>query len=545
MHVQIRLLDEMGVQPNVDSMRTDIAERSLGRFLHHITELARELKIAFAVHARGLDIDSVATVLGHNKTARDSYTRFLDKTRVGIRGQVQVGRKVIRVNGSACKRLLLLNFRSSYLAANPDKRAFESPYSGFSCVLLDNRQNGTVIDRKVFLLQSMLLHRLRKKEMPSYLLFLLVRVSRQGNDLHAVEEGRWNRLRYVRRRQEQDLRKVKWDFDIVVAELRILFWIKSLEQSSCRVAPEIRSNLVDLIQKEYWILGPCLLDSLNNAPWHSSNIGSAVSAHFRLVPYAAEGDMDELSVERLRDGFAQRCLANARRPDKTKNRTLGLVRKLAHCKILEYPVLNLFKPIVVLVQDLARTLQVNLVGSPDVPWEANKPVQICSDDGALWTHGRRFRQSGQLFFDLVAGVGRHMDLLELLPVLSYLAGLLTLFTEFFLDCSDLLAEVVLSLGLVDLGFHVALDLPCKFQHIDLFGEEFGDAVKSFFCIRCSKQRLPVFGPEQKAARNKVCEPVGFRDAGDIVHRLRRQFPGQLDVLRKLVENNTHESLALR
>src|SRR5450759_4150563 len=138
-----------------------------------------------------------------------------------------------------------------------------------------------------------------------------------------------------------------------------------------------------------------------------------------------------------------------------------------------------------------------------------------------------------------------MYLLELLPILSYLAGLLTLFTEFFLDCSDLLAEVVLSLGLVDLGFHVALDLPCKLQHIDFFGEEFGDAVKSFFCIRCSKQRLPVFGPKQKTTRNKVCEPVRFRDTGDIVYRLRRQFPGQLDVLRKLVENNAHESLALR
>src|SRR5664279_5064275 len=137
----------------------------------------------------------------------------------------------------------------------------------------------------------MLLHCLGKEEMPGYLLFLLVRVSRQGDNFHTIEESRWNRLRYVRRRQEKDLRKVKWDFDIVVAELRILFWIKSLEQSSCRVAPEIRANLVDLIQKEYWILGPCLLDPLNNAPWHSSNIGSAVSAHFRLVPNAAEGDM--------------------------------------------------------------------------------------------------------------------------------------------------------------------------------------------------------------------------------------------------------------
>src|SRR5664280_1208454 len=496
MHVQIRLLNEMGVQPNVDSMRTDIAERSLGRFLHHVAELARELKIALAVHTRGLDIDSVTTVLGDNKTACNSYARFLDETRVGIRGQIQIGRKTVRVNGSTCKRRLLLNLRSGYLAAYPDKRAFESSYSGFSRVLLDNRQNGSVIDHKVFLLQSMLLHCLGKEEMPSYLLFLLVRVSRQGNDLHAVEEGRGNRLRYVRRRQEKDLRKVKWDFDIVVAELRILFWIKSLEQSSCRVAPEIRANLVNLIQKEYWILGACLLDSLNNAPRHRSNIGSAMTAHFRLVPNAAKGDMDELSVKRLRNGFAQRCLANARRPDKTKNRTLGLVRKLAHCKILEYPVLNLFKPIVVLVQNLACTLQVNLVGSPDVPWEANKPVQICSDDGAFWTHRRRFRKSGQLFLDLVAGVGRHMDLLELLPVLSYLAGLLTLFTEFFLDCSDLLAEVVLSLGLVDLGFHVPLYLPCKLQHINLFGEEFGDAVKSFFCIRYSKQRLPVFGPEQ-------------------------------------------------
>ncbi len=331
----------------------------------------------------------------------------------------------------------------------------------------------------------------------------------------------------------------------MVTELRILFWIERLEQSSCRVAPEVRSNLVDLIQKKYWILGACLLDPLNDAPWHSSNVGSAMSAHFRLVPNAAEGNMYELSVERLRNGFAQRRLANARRPDKTENRTLGLVRKLAHCKILEYPVLDLFKPIVVLVQDLARTLQVNLVGSPDVPWKVDKPVQICSDDGAFWTHGRRFRKSGQLFIDLVAGVGRHMDLLELLPILSYLAGLLTLFTEFFLDCSDLLSEVVLSLGLVDLGFHVALDLPGKLQHIDLFGEEFGNAVKSFFCIGCSKQRLPVFGPEHKAARNKVCEPVGLRDAGDIVHRFRRQFSRQLDVLGKLVENNTHESLALR
>src|SRR5450756_2908474 len=126
MHVQIRLLDEMGIQPNVDGMRTDIAERSLGRFFHHVAKLARELKIAFAVHARGLDIDSVTTILGHNKATCNSYTRFLDETRVGIRSQIQVGRKAVRVNGSAFKRLFLFNLRSGYLAAYPDERTLES-----------------------------------------------------------------------------------------------------------------------------------------------------------------------------------------------------------------------------------------------------------------------------------------------------------------------------------------------------------------------------------------------------------------------------------
>ena len=56
-------------------------------------------------------------------------------------------------------------------------------------------------------------------------------------------------MQYIRGRNEHDLRKVIFDIEVMIMECVVLFGIEDLEQGSRRVTPEIRTELVDLIEQ--------------------------------------------------------------------------------------------------------------------------------------------------------------------------------------------------------------------------------------------------------------------------------------------------------
>ena len=149
--------------------------------------------------------------------------------------------------------------------------------------------------------QPVFLDLARNQELFCNLAFFHCRVTRQAHDFHAVEQRSRNRIHDIRRGDEHDRTQIVIDFEIMVIECVVLLRVKHFEKRRSRIAPEVVSEFVELIQHENRVGTPCLFHSLDDASRQSPDIGSAVSADFRFVAHAAEGHSDEFPAHGFRD----------------------------------------------------------------------------------------------------------------------------------------------------------------------------------------------------------------------------------------------------
>ena len=130
---------------------------------------------------------------------------------------------------------------------------------------------------------------------------------------------------------------------------------------------KIEDELIHLIQHEYRIMRFHTADRLQDAPRHSADIGTAVTADLGLVTHTAQGDADKLAPHSMRDRAPQRGLAHSRRTDEAQDHALAyaadlilrrlrqlsraLQAQLAHCQKLQDALLDILQAVVILVQD--------------------------------------------------------------------------------------------------------------------------------------------------------------------------------------------------
>ena len=215
-------------------------------------------------------------------------------------------------------------------------------------------------------------------------------------------------------------RQVEFDLQVVVAEGVVLRRVQHLQQGGRRVAPEVGAHLVDLVEQHHRVHRPGLLDGPHDTAGQRADVRTPVAADLGLVPDAAEGDPDELAAHRVRDGLAERGLADAGRADERQHGTAAptaddaqpaLAAPLAHGQVLGDPLLHVLQSGVLGVQHRLGALDVVLVLGPLVPRQFEDGVQPGADPGAL---GR-----------LVAGALQLLDLLErgLADLLGQVGGL--------------------------------------------------------------------------------------------------------------------------
>ena len=70
--------------------------------------------------------------------------------------------------------------------------------------------------------------------------------------------GRADRLGDVRRGDEEHLRQVVRNLEVVVAELPVLFRVKHFEQRRGRIAAEVGADLVDLVEHDHRVARPAV-----------------------------------------------------------------------------------------------------------------------------------------------------------------------------------------------------------------------------------------------------------------------------------------------
>ncbi len=213
----------------------------------------------------------------------------------------------------------------------------------------------------------------------------------------------WIGIEHVRRGDEEDAREVVRHREVVVAEGEVLLGVEDLEQRRRRVAAVVGADLVDLVQHEHRVGRAGLVDALDDAARHGAHVGPAVAADLGLVPHAAEGEAHELAVEGAGDRTAERGLADARRAHEAEDRALeGLLERVDRQE-LEDPLLDLLDVVVVLVQDLARAVDVLGVLRDHAPGQAGHPVEVGADDRRLGRIGMAALEPLDLLLDLGRG----------------------------------------------------------------------------------------------------------------------------------------------
>lgn len=138
-------------------------------------------------------------------------------------------------------------------------------------------------------------------------------VAREADDLHAVEQRPGDRVERVGRADEEHLGRVDGRVEVVVHEGAVLVGVEHLQQRGGRVAVVAAAapDLVDLVDEHEGVAHGRRLEALDELAGHGADVGAAVPLDLGDVVEAADGEAEELAVQRARDAAADRRLADA------------------------------------------------------------------------------------------------------------------------------------------------------------------------------------------------------------------------------------------
>ena len=297
---------------------------------------------------------------------------------------------------------------------------------------------------------------------------LVDRVAVEADHLHAVEERPGDRLGNVGGRDEDDLRQVELDVEVVVAERVVLRRVEHLEQRRGRVAAPVGADLVDLVEHDHRVHRPGVAQGADEPARQRADVGAPVAADLGLVADAAERHPHELSVERTGDRLADRGLARPGRADQGEDRAGALVlldspllAQLAHGQVLDDPLLHVLQAGVVGVEDLAGDLRVEPLVRRLTPGHGQEPVEVGADHRRLARGIAHALEPVELALRLLAHLVGHARFPDLRPVLVDHRALVL--AELLADRLELLAQEVLPLLGLRAGLDVLADAPADLQ----------------------------------------------------------------------------------
>ena len=306
----------------------------------------------------------------------------------------------------------------------------------------------------------------------------------------------------------------------MIAERGVLLRVEHLEHRARRVAAEVGTHLVDLVDHQHRVVRLGVAQRADDRPRHRADVGAPMAADLRLVAHAADRDALEAAPHRARDRTPQRRLSHARRPDEAENRRRRVRLELAHRQELEDPLLDLVDVVVVAVEHAARLLQVEVVVGRLRPRQRRDPLEVGADDPVLGGLRRQLLEPVELALGGLHGVLRQTRGLDLLAQLVRLGRLLVDLAELLLDRLELLAQEVLALALLHLGLDLRLDLRADRDQLELPREQLGQAPEALRQVQLLEDLLLLVRAQPERARDHV----GQARPGPRGSRLRTRAP---------------------
>ena len=389
------------------------------------------------------------------------------------------------------------------------------------------------------LLQPMRFH-LLGNQMPFGDLHLLVLgIPLQPDDLHAVEQ-RLRQVEAVGRAHEHHIRQVIIDLQIVILKLGVLLRVEHLQQRRGRIAAEILSQLVDLVEQEQRVAGAGLAQVGHDLARQRADIGAPVAPDLGLVAHAAQRLAHEFAPTGLGDALAQRGLAHARRANEAQDRALQLFRAGLHRQIFDNAVLHLVQRVMIGIQHGLRGRNILLQLAALAPRQPQQHIEIIAHNGRLGAHRLHGFQLLHLGLGLGARLFRQLGLDNFLGQLGQLIALAILAAaQFALNGLELLVEVIFALGLFHLALHAATDAALHLQHAQLTFHEAEYQLQALHRVSFAQQGLLVGHLGTNMGCHGVSQTAGVLDIAQLLARILRQLLVEFGVFVELLDHAAH------
>src|ERR1019366_1721610 len=541
--VDVALLEEVPRDAVPLRVRPDVGERSLRGLLHDVAELARELELPGAVHARRLDEEDLAADARPRQARRAPglFGALRDLARVLLRAE-ELAHLIFVVD--LARRRVALGDLDGHAADDARHLPLERPDGRFARVEVDDQIDRLVGDVELLLGDPVLFELLRDEVPPGDRELLATRVAGDLEDLHAVAERRRDRVGDVRRRHEHDVREVVGDLEVMVGEGVVLLGVEDLEQRRRRIAAAVVADLVALVHDEAGVDGPALLHPLDDLSGQRAHVRPPVPADRGLVMHAAERDADELAPERPRDAATERRLADAGRADEAEDRALLVLLQLSHRQVLEDALLDLLEAVVVLVEDLAHGADVHVVRRLAVPGQVEDPVEVGADDRVLGAADLHVAEALELLLGDLLGFLRQVRLGDALLEPIEIALVAVVFPQLLFDRLELLAKHVLALVFAHHLFDLRVDALAHLQDLELPGEQREHLADAVLHVERLEEAGLLVDRRVEVRRHQVGEGARRLDRVDERARLARELRHELDDLLRDVAETHAEGLGL-
>jgi hypothetical protein len=276
------------VDAELVGVRTDIRQRDAGRLLHDVPELAGENQ-AFvgSLHGGRLDEENVAAGAGDGKARSDPRNGC---SLSGLLEELLSAERVahdLHVDGNGHLDLLRDDARRGLSEDRPEL-SLELTNARLARVFGDYGLDDGIVDVYLVGQETVPLDLPRPEIAASDSDLLVDRVAVEANDLHAVEERARDRVGHVGSRNEEDLRKVQLDVEVVVAERVVLRRVEHLEERGRRVSTPVGADLIDLVQHDHGVHRLRVPEGADQSPRERTDVRAAVPADLCLVAHSAQ-----------------------------------------------------------------------------------------------------------------------------------------------------------------------------------------------------------------------------------------------------------------
>ena len=226
---------------------------------------------------------------------------------------------------------------------------------------------------------------------------LVLGVAGERDDVHAVEQRAGNRVDRVRGADEEHLREVERQVEVVVAERPVLLRVEHLEhrrrrdrraspRPSCRSRRSAARGFIDSASRSARMIEPGI------APMYVRR-WPRISASSRTPPTDRRANLRS-SVRAI--DCPSDVLPTPGRADEAEDLAGRVVAELRHREVLDDPVLDLLEVVVILVEHLARARRDRGCRSSSGPRQRRDPVEVRADDAVLGRGGGQALEPAEL-----------------------------------------------------------------------------------------------------------------------------------------------------